>query len=79
MWEVNRCLGASATTLALSNERGTLQVHGLLWLQGNARLASALGTHLSFISDVFGVRLETFRRIHRSCGLMAAGHIFPTE
>lgn len=34
-----------------------------------------LGTHLSFISDALGIRLESFRRIHRSCGLMAAGHM----
>ncbi|GJN86823.1 hypothetical protein PLIIFM63780_010405 [Purpureocillium lilacinum] len=33
---ISRYFGAIAT-----NERGALHVHGLLWLQGNARLASA--------------------------------------
>jgi len=32
-----------------------------------------LGPHLSFLADVIGVSLSTFRRIHRSAGLMSLG------
>lgn len=30
-----------------------------------------LGTHLSFLADLFGVSLKTFRIMHRSAGLMS--------
>jgi hypothetical protein len=32
-----------------------------------------LGLHLSFLADILGVFLSTFRHIHRSAGLMSSG------
>ncbi|KAH6970371.1 hypothetical protein BKA56DRAFT_496850 [Ilyonectria sp. MPI-CAGE-AT-0026] len=43
---------------------------GLLSLINMAPLF--LGSHLSFLADLFGLPLRTFRHIHRSCGLMSA-------
>jgi hypothetical protein len=33
-----------------------------------------LATHLSFLADIFGLSLPTYRQLHRSCGLIAAAH-----
>ncbi|PTB40388.1 hypothetical protein M441DRAFT_70199 [Trichoderma asperellum CBS 433.97] len=32
-------------------------------------------THLSFLADIFGVSLATYRQLHRSCGLVAVAHV----
>lgn len=34
-----------------------------------------LSAHLSFLADIFGLPLVIYRQLHRSCGMMAAGHV----
>lgn len=34
-----------------------------------------LAGHLSYLADLLGVRLRTYRLVHGACGLMATGHV----
>ena len=34
-----------------------------------------LSMHLSFLADLFGLRLRTFLLVHRACGLMTTAHV----
>lgn len=46
---------------------------GTLSLVNMAPLYFAM--HLSYLADVFGLSLATYRQLHRSCGLIAVGHV----
>jgi hypothetical protein len=59
------CLGFKAASLS---EAGTRAAHLSL-----INIAPAFaGPHLSFLADILGVSLDTFRRIHRSAGAVSA-------
>jgi hypothetical protein len=60
------CLGFRFPSIAAAGVRaGNLSLLTLIPL--------FLGPHLSFLADVIGVSLGTFRHIHRSAGLMSLG------
>ncbi|EHK19872.1 uncharacterized protein TRIVIDRAFT_134811, partial [Trichoderma virens Gv29-8] len=63
---ISLAYGVDSITQAASRA-GTLSLINMMPLY--------LTTHLSFLSDLFGVSLPTYRQLHRLCGLMAMGHV----
>jgi hypothetical protein len=59
------CLGFRANIVKAGLRAGTLSVVNFIPL--------FLGPHLSFLADILGVSLRTFRHIHRSAALMSSG------
>jgi hypothetical protein len=59
------CLGFRANIAQAGLRAGTLSVVNLIPL--------FLGPHLSFLADILGVSLNTFRYMHRSAALMSSG------
>ena len=65
-WHSSLCLGVHVSSIATAGvQAGNLSLINLIPL--------FLGPHLSFLADILGVSLSTFRRIHRSAGLMSLG------
>lgn len=69
------CLAGNITCLTYG-VKTWLQAAGRAGTMGLINMGPAfLAPHLSFLADLFGVRLETCKRAHRFCGLLAAGHV----